>query len=300
MKVLLTGGTGFIGRHLAKALSLTEDVRRLSRNQDVYYSIDIKDAVSVKDVLNSYKPDAIVHLAGNPSSKLDDNNPTLISQDNIIGTQNLLHYAPEGCRFIFASSVLVYGDTPDHVSEVDICRPTSVYGATKLAGEALVSAYTKMGRVNGVSLRLCATVGKGLTHGIVYDIIKKLYSDSPNLQLLGAKPGTAKPYIHVRDVCDCVYDLLHTTKDINGVFNISNEDILTAERIGKIISDAFEINKPIEFLGENSIWKGDNNKLLINSSLAKSLIFRPVFHTSKMAMSMAAIELHDDIMREQK
>ena len=296
MKLLITGASGFLGHHFTnffKNHSKISSVYTLSRRGNVTYNIDITDSNSVKSCLKECKPNIIIHLAANPLTKLDEINPTDIVKTNIVGTQNVLHYAPEGCRFLFASSIVVYGDLTNRFQENLLCKPTSVYGVTKLAGENLVQAYSSMGNVNGVSLRTCATVsGIKLTHGILKDFIEKSRSSDSIFTIFGDKPGTCKPYIHVEDVLSAFDNLIFQNSEITGPINVCPNDEISALEVANIVLDTINKtkNKEIKFLGEKTIWKGDNKILRASASNMEKLGWIRKYNTSKDAIKQAVLE----------
>jgi UDP-glucose 4-epimerase len=297
MKILLTGKTGFLGRHLDKFFSekdveLHATVRRIEdKNGEFDHVLDLTDRYAVKSLLNDVQPEVIIHFAANPTTRLDEDNPTLITTNNMVSTQNLVHYAPENCQFIFASSILVYGDTPHKVTERFCPNPTSVYGASKLGCEGIISAYTNMGRIRGCSLRLSATVGSGLTHGILYDFMRKIFSDEPEFTILGNDPGSKKPFSHVMDVAKAVE--LAIVYKLTGKWNISPNDSVSARDIAELVMGISGIVKPITFLGESSTWAGDNKLLEIDGSAISELGLRKSYPTSTIALASVIKDIYE-------
>lgn len=299
MKILITGTSGFMGDNIARNLYMNTSHTLYSCSRTLikkpfgnHYPIDLVNTRDVALTLDSIKPDVIMHFAANPIVKLQEDNPTQIIHDNVIATQNLLHYAPEGCKFIFASSVVVYGDKNHSCHELDLPEPTSVYGATKLSSEHLVNSYTSMGRVRGTNLRLCATVGRGLTHGVVYDFIHKLRSDNPYLEAIGTYPGSQKPFAHISDVINACK--LFLDKDITGTFNVTPNDQLTVEEVAHAVMEGLNINKPIKWLGEGANWKGDNKRLDIFSGKLESIGWKRNYN-SRDAIVEAVRQIRGDL-----
>lgn len=323
MKILVTGGTGFIGSHLTKALrerhrALDDEVYTVSRHRhpdgqhgkgyffhapigsdnmghcqmDVkHITLDLSDRSAVLRMMQVFQPDVIYHLAANPLTRMDKERPFQIMHDNVLSTQYLCEYAPQGCRFFLASSIVVYGDYNGEVcGELDVTSPTSLYAVTKLASEGVVSVYTQLGKIKGTCLRLCATVGSGVTHGIIYDFIKKLRSDSPTLEVLGAWPGSRKPYIHVDDVVSAFL----SADDHYGLYNICASDAIPVAEIAQLVKDTLGINKPNTWLGSESTWKGDNKTLWANNSLAKQEFWQPKFIWSASAIEQAILDIIED------
>jgi UDP-glucose 4-epimerase len=278
-KVLVTGSTGFIGQNLTRQLARDGyEVHGTRRRFSLLgkgnipgvemHSLDLHDYDKVRHLLENLRPDVIFHLAANPIVKDDEACPTQISYDNVLATHNLLAFAPNGCRFIFASSVTVYGKTLDipglTVSEDCEQYPTSVYAATKIASEALVNAYTNLGKVDGVNLRLIANVGPHSTHGLVHDIIRKLRSDSEHLNLLGSYPGSCKPFIHVDDTVSAMFWAAFSgMAKIGDAYNItslrnSGQSSLRVDQVAQIVMNELGIYKELSWGGNLSNWRGDN------------------------------------------
>jgi UDP-glucose 4-epimerase len=246
LKVLVTGSEGFIGRHLCYALSRHPNVktvlhldRKISnplyrpRNIVIYY--DIQQCMIDE-------PDVVFHLAAETKVEYNDRTGDIIDT-NIVGTHLLLDNLPKNCRFIFVSSV--------HATQ-----PTSVYGASKAAGEALVQAYNAMDLCEGVILRLTSCVGKGMTHGVVKALIKMLTTKrSDTIQLVGNFPGSKRPFVHVNDV---VRALIHfgIENDSRGeTHNISCADSVNIVEVAGAVMDSLNVHKYIKWSGTS--WKGD-------------------------------------------
>lgn len=297
MKILLTGANGFIGHNLVSMLQKNHEVRVIGRKfstdrtrkwktDTVCYQGDLLDVNFIKQIYNEYKPEAILHFAANPNVKLNEENPSQIIHDNIISTQNLCHYAINKPKFIFASSVVVYGDLED-CDENSATKPTSIYGTTKLACEGIVNSYTIQEKVDGVSMRLCATVGHGLTHGIVKDFIYKIINN-PVLECFGESPGADKPFCHVVDIYKMI-EILLLNSDVRCV-NVVPEDTLTVEEVGEAVMTALGKFIPIKFLGEESTWKGDNKIIICYNELAKNIGWHPYFLHSREAVIRGVLD----------
>jgi UDP-glucose 4-epimerase len=304
MTAFVTGSTGFLGKNLVgRLLEKGEDVvtfgkttRMFPPYEATHYCCDLSAPIDgVSDNLfakacRDYKPDVIFHLAGNPLSKLNNDKPHDIIYDNIVSTQKVLHHAPQGCRVILASTVIVYGDwlydlpwddsllSYRPYKESDKTEPTSVYGMTKRAAESLVSIYTSMSKVSGVSLRMCATVGPNLTHGVIKDFVRKLQSSSKYLDVLGDEPGSKKPYCHVDDVIEAF--VLMSKSNAVGEFNVLPDNTITIKEVAAAVMEGCGINKPINWLGEGANWKGDNKIIDVGNEKLKSTGWQPKFPDS--------------------
>lgn len=307
MDVLVTGSQGFIGQHLIKALKLDNRIKTIvgisrtegdrlykasiaNGSREVLLNADITKPGEMQYLLSAFRPKVIFHLAANPLTKLDELNPTGITINNVIGTQNLLHYAQNHPRFVFASSVTVYGDAHHPAKENEALTPTSVYGATKVACEAMVHAYTKMERVSGISLRYVANVGKGATHGVLPDVVRKLRSDNPILELFGNDPGTQKPYMHVDDT---VRATLYFGLDscYQSPINIAPLNSITIKTLAQTVMLALDLKKPMHWLGAKTIWAGDNYVVKVDNSKMEKLEYTYKYKTSEQAITAATREL---------
>ena len=167
--------------------------------------------------------------------------------------------------------------------EEDKTDPTSIYGMTKRASESILKYYTSTGQIRGVSARMCATVGRGLTHGVVYDFMHKILNN-PILEALGDKPGSTKPYCHINDVTEAL--LLLAMKSVSGEYNICPDDQINIEEVAKAVMSGLEVYKEIEWLGESANWKGDNRIISVSNSKMKSIGWNPKY-TSKQAIIKA-------------
>lgn len=296
MRILLTGAGGFLGKAMLARLR-----QELLPSDEIYatyfhspaiahsprddaagapaiypYRIDLAKPALVQAFLWSVRPDVIFHLAADSSNKHE--RPLEKVSTNVLGTASLLECAPEGCRFVLASSATVYGD---NTREFDLCHsfpqedrsfpsPTSVYGATKVASEALLEAYCRLGRVNGISCRLVAQVGPGATHGLLRDIVRKLRSDEPVLNLFGDSPGSVKPYMHVADTAQAMFCFgVQCRGEPYEVVNVSPGDSLSVLRVAEIAMREMGIEKEIVW-HPHEVWPGDNPLVFVSDRLMRS------------------------------
>lgn len=283
MNILITGSHGFMGSHVYAHLLNRSQFRVIAPNSKLFNILDEK---YVKYILDS-KIDTIIHLAGISKPALKEDSWTSLVKTNVQGTENLLHYCKKGCRFILASSIVVYGNTPEPAQETDLPNPTSIYGASKLAAESLVSAYTNMGRINGICLRLCATVGSGLTHGVVHDFIEKARNNDKEFPIMGNAPGSVKPYLHIDDVITAISKAI-IMRDINGCFNICPEDNLSIQKIAEITLSKCDKPKLVRWTGEN--FAGDNPILHAKNTKARNILEWQPAYKSESAIRKALNE----------
>jgi UDP-glucose 4-epimerase len=297
MTVLVTGASGFVGRNLIQKLrsqkSLFGDIISVTRSNFVSpfvtksYSIDLgySDVTKptfydFKKILDRHKPDVIFHLASKATVKMEGDEAFQILQDNVLSTQKICEWAPLGAKVVLASSVIVYGDwmfnteNPSAYNELDRTEPTSIYGMTKRASESILRYYTSTGQIDGVSARMCATVGRGLTHGVVYDFIRKI-QNNPTLQAIGSKPGSRKPYCYIDDLTSALV-LLGLSKQ-TGEFNVTPDDTASIEDVAYAVMEGLGVEKPLEWLGDGANWKGDNKLITASNQKLKDLGWEPKY-----------------------
>lgn len=301
MKALVTGARGFIGQYVVKNLMTRKEITSIVRttgNSNIvesdknYRFLPIEDYERVETLIEDVKPDIIYHLAANPNTKEGDN-PVEISHTNYIGTHNLLAAIKKtkmSPKFVFASSATVYGNTRGLSSENAPLNPTSTYGVTKLASENLIEVYYKEGIIRPLICRLVANVGKGATHGVVPDVIRKVKSDSKELELFGEKPGSIKPYMYVVDTANCIVELSFNT-GLNHIYNVCGDDSISISELANQVMKSTNIYKPIKWLGKSSLWFGDNPQVLVSNERLKNKQIYTNFNTSLGAIKQATLEM---------
>ena len=311
MATLVTGGNGFIGRHLIGEIYKHKEVFgpivNVSRRSfsspfiSASYPCDIglpyeyePEFECLRYVFKKHQPKFIFHLAGKATVKMDGSEPFDIIQDNILSTQKICQWAPKGAKVILASSVITYGDwmfqqeSPRPYTEEDRTEPTSIYGITKRASEGIVNYHDSTDRISGVSARICATVGRWLTHGVVYDFIRKI-TNNPTLEALGSKPGSTKPYCYIEDLVNALV-ILAMSKKTRGEYNIVPDDSISIEEVAKAVMEGLENHKEIEWLGEEANWKGDNKLISVSNQKMRDLGWKPKYK-SKEAIIQAVKDM---------
>ena len=247
MKILVAGGAGFIGSHLCDSLLEQghdvvvadklifggQDIRHLLENEKLkesgrfrFYQAELADQNAVDGIFAEHKFDAVYHLAANSDIQKSGKEPAIDFNDTLLTTRALL----EGMRktdvknMFFASTSAVYGEVPDQklTEETGGIKPVSYYGGAKLASEALLSSYVSMCDMNAVVFRFPNVIGSRLTHGVVFDFIRKLRRNPHELEILG--DGTqCKPYIYVLDLVQAITRLTQEFGPGQAVYNISVE-----------------------------------------------------------------------------
>lgn len=316
MRILVTGGAGFIGSHLVDTLMLEghelrvvddlsggslENLNRwLSHESFEFLKLDMRDSESLKEALDGVE--VVFHLAANPEVRIGEQKPDALYETNVLITFNLLEGMKErGVReLIFTSSSTVYGDaevipTPENYAPL---KPISIYGGAKLSAEALISGYSHTFGIRSLVFRLANIIGKRSSHGVIYDFIKKLERNPNRLEILG--DGTQKKsYLHVSDTVRGIMHIWKHFRNQNGLFevyNLGNEDWISVREIAQIVCSEMNLSPELIFSGGvngGRGWKGDVKFMLLSIEKAKSTGWSPEMN-SREAVRRTVRELLEE------
>jgi UDP-glucose 4-epimerase len=297
-QILVTGAAGFIGSHLTdRLLDLGKEVvgfdnlssgdranlaHALANPSFRFSEGDLLDVEATGRVLGQC--DLVFHLAADPEVRAGEENPSSHFRQNLLATFNLLEAIRKGgapTRLIFASTSTVYGEasvipTPEDYGPL---LPISTYGATKLGCEALAASYTELLPLQVVIFRFANIVGARSKHGVIYDFITKLRSNTQELEVLGDGTQT-KSYLHVDDCVDAFLMPLEDgfcTSRIQ-VYNIGSEDQTNVLRIAQVVLDAIGLkNLPVRTTGKpgRRAWPGDVGAMQLDISRIKERGWMP-------------------------
>jgi UDP-glucose 4-epimerase len=274
LRSFIIGGAGFIGSHLVEHLvergpvTVFDDLsvgkksfiaEPLASGRATLVLGDSLDLTALCAAMRGH--DVVFHLAANPEARRGLVDTRLDLEQGTIATYNALEAARLGGvrKFVLASSGTVYGDVTRPCSENDLgSLPVSLYGASKLASEALVSAFAECFDVQGVVVRFGNVVGPRATHGAILDFCRKLKVTPEQLDVLG-NGSQSKPYLHVTD---CVAGLLFVSTHVHGkrseTFNLAPEGGTSVKRIAELCAAASPNPHARIVYGESSYgWPGD-------------------------------------------
>jgi len=297
MDYLVTGGAGFIGRHLIPLLGSATIVDTVPRGPDtVVTDISLPSSQEALDRAAKGKS-AIFHLAANPEVRVGD--PELHLSVGAFGTLRVLEAARKADvgKLIFASSSVVYGEASLQPTPEDYpTSPISSYGAAKLAAEALISAYASYYGMQAVSLRLANVVGGDAPRGVLRDFMTKLRANPRELQILGDGTQT-KSYFHVDDCAAGFYQAINWgARGKNSVFNLGAQDALDVLSIARITAqemgiDSQKVKLVLAGGPDGRGWMGDIKYAWLSIEKAKGAGWRPKFPTSEQAIRQALREM---------
>jgi UDP-glucose 4-epimerase len=275
MRFFVTGGTGFIGSHLVDRLIASGDFvtvfdnlssgrkefikQHLDNDRFNLVEADLLDLEKVKEVLAGH--DVVFHLAANPDARLGITDTALDLKQETVTTYNVLEAmrVNKAKQVVFASSGTVYGETPIIPLPEDYgpLLPISLYGAAKLACEALISAFCHLFDMQAWIFRFANIVGKRATHGVIYDFINKLKRNPSELEILG-DGSQRKPYLHVDD---CIEGILHGFRSFHdrvNIFNLGCSTTTDVTTIAKFVIEEMRLdNAKFKYTGGDRGWRGD-------------------------------------------
>jgi UDP-glucose 4-epimerase len=207
--------------------------------------------------------DVVVHLASNPDIARAMTEPAVDFDEGTLLTHNVVEAMrrTETPRALYASGSGVYGDLGEREIDEDWgpLVPISTYGASKLAGEALISAYSFMFGLSGQVFRFGNVVGPRQTHGVGFDFVRRLLEDATTLHILG-DGRQSKSYIHVEDVVDAVLTAHRNAASDYESFNVATGDYITVTEIADLAVETVGLDPAkvrYEYSGGARGWRGD-------------------------------------------
>lgn len=276
-KYFLVGGAGFIGSHFVDALLQMEETAlvtiydNFSSGQKWHYQHhlgnpkliviegDAQDSKQLKAAMQGHN--TVMHFASNPDIARAIKNPSIDFEDGFYLTYQIIEAARmTGVeRILYMSGSGVYGEAGNIASKENDGNlyPISTYGASKLAGEAFISSYCHMFNLSACIFRFANVVGPRQTHGVGFDFINKLITNSNELTILG-DGNQSKSYIHIDDVVQSVLLANQKLKSGFEVYNVATEDYISVNEIARIIVDCMGLKNVIfKHTGGDRGWKGD-------------------------------------------
>lgn len=310
----VVGGAGFIGSHIVQSLvesnktvnvidnfcsgSPTQLGKFLKHSSVVVNELDVENTSDLIKAISGSR--VVIHLASNPDIARASIDPRIDFTQGTLLTESVVEASRVSGveKILYASGSGVYGDAGDNtLTEDSKLNPISTYGASKLAGESLLSSYAYMFGIKAIAFRFANVVGPRQTHGVGYDFIRRLTADPTSLRILGNGRQT-KSYVHVNDVINAVLSFVDHQGPNFDVYNISTRDSLSVNDIGDLTFKVLGLNKSdinITFTGGERGWKADVPIVKLDPSKIESTGWRPKF-TSQEAMQDALVAMRQEIL----
>lgn len=279
-RTVIVGGAGFIGSHIIDFLLADQTTQRVtvldnfSSGQRWHYEHhagddrlvtvegDARDIASTTETFRGH--DLVVHLASNPDIAAAVTNPAIDFDAGTLITQGVVEAMRRADvpRIIYASGSGVYGDlgeveaTEDHGPMI----PESTYGASKLAGEALISSYAAMFDLQGFAFRFGNVVGRRQTHGVGFDFTRRLLADPTTLTVLG-DGSQSKSYVLVTDVVRALFTVADSDRETPfSAYNVATGDYVTVREIAELAIEVVGLDRAsvdVQYGDTPRGWKGD-------------------------------------------
>ena len=302
-RVLVTGGAGFIGSHLAESLLPENDVTVVDdfssgRREWVPTAAAVVEG-NVGDPTVAHEAitadlDFVFHCAA--EKQVDAADPRRQFEDNVGMTYTVLERMREVDvrRLLFTSSSTIYGEAPRPTPEgYGPLEPISAYGAAKLAEEGLCSTYAHSYGFTVWNVRFANIVGPRLQRGaVIPDFIAKLRDDPATLEILG-DGRQEKSYLHVTDCVDAMCHVVEHADGAMNTFNLGTRSTTSVTRIADIVSDEMDLDPTYDFTGGDRGWTGDVPRMRLAIEKLSTLGWEPTLESDE-AVRRATRELLAD------
>ena len=292
MRCFVTGGAGFVGSHLVdRLLADGHEVTaydNLSTGREVFlararahggFRFVHADALDLPALTRSLAGhDIVFHLAANADLRFGTEHPRRDLEQNTVATFNVLEAmrATGGRRIAFASTGSIYGE-PDVFPTPETCPfpvQTSLYGASKLAGEGLIAAYCAGFGFQGYVFRFVSILGERYSHGHVFDFYRKLRANPSEIEVLG-DGRQRKSYLYVQDCLDAMLTVLREAREPFNVYNLGTDHYCSVDDSLDWICAYLGVQPRRRYTGGERGWIGDSPFIFLDTSRVRALGWEP-------------------------
>jgi len=294
MRFFVTGGAGFIGSNLVdRLLSYGNDVVAydnfstglseflLNAQQNKKFTLitgDLLDTETLSDAMKGC--DLVFHLAANADVRFGTEHPSKDLHQNMIATFNVLEAMRRNAitKIVFSSTGSVYGEASIIPTPEDAPFPiqTSLYGASKLAGEGLISAYCEGFGFQSWIFRFVSVLGERYTHGHVFDFYKQLLGHPERLDILG-NGQQKKSYLDIHDCIDAMWTAIRKSREKVNIFNLGTDEYCEVNDSIRWICSHLNLDPELRYTGGERGWIGDNPFIFLDCRKIRSLGWRPKY-----------------------
>ncbi len=290
-KVLVTGGAGFVGSHVVDRLvsqgckvavvdNLSTGNKKniehlIKAGKITFQKADLLNLSKLKKIMQGQ--DFVFHLAANADIRGGTKKTNTDLEQNTVATYNVLEAMRLNNvkKIVFFSSSAVYGEphvfpTPESYIPVQ----TSLYGASKLAGEALIQAYCNLFDFQAWIFRSVSIIGERYSHGAVYDFVKKLKKRKDELEVLG-NGEQKKSFLYVKDCVNGIFTAVEDSDDKINTFNLGTEEYITVKQLATIVTSQMKLEKVyLRYTGGIRGWPGDQPMVYLSIEKLRRLGWR--------------------------
>jgi UDP-glucose 4-epimerase len=293
-RACITGGAGFVGSNLADRLSAQGvevtilDNFRTGRREFVADALtrdgvrlmqgDVLDMDVLKEAFDGC--DWVFHLQANADVRRGFEHPRRDLEQNTIATANVLEAmrAQGVSRIAFSSTGAMYGEPDVFPTPEDVAYPiqNSLYGASKVAGEGMIAAYSTGYDFTGVIFRFAAVLGERYIHGHLYDFYCGLKRDPTRLRVLG-DGNQNKSFLYIQDCIDAMLIATEHHREEPGTFtyNLGTDETVLIRDSAQTVAEHLSLEPHFEFAGGNGGWLGDSPLIYLDTTRIRSLGWTP-------------------------
>ena len=297
---IITGVAGMVGSTLLPRILLKKNIivvgidnlklgkikfikKFLNKKNFIFLKLNLDKSIKnnkLNYLLNNHNLTEIWHLAANSDIQAGTKNSKVDYRDTFLSTFNILNYIKphidENSKIIFSSSSAIYGNIGHKINEKSApLTPESSYGAMKLASEAILSSYSFSNKIKSFIFRFPNVVGKNLTHGVIFDLSRKILLNVKELNVLG-NGEQCKPYSSVDEIIDCMIYMTNVknSKLVN-FYNIgTNDKGVKVKDIVKLLVKKFDYKKKVIYEKNKIGWKGDISAYSYSTKKINNLGFK--------------------------